>query len=294
MSAALALSILDFQHPGTSVALACAADEWGFKRYWLGEHHSAFQCANPILLGALLAGTTSRIRIGTGGVSLIYHNAVQVAEDARLIEFMMPGRFDLGVTRGLTDGPVAEALLEGMGPSTGPAYADKIRTLHGLVTGRFTPGHPLSGTNPYLEEGPPLWVLGLSPASAHLAGSLGLGFCYSLHHSGPGIDGSAVMRHYRDSFIPSPEFSEPASIVVVRCICAASEEEARSVETDLVSPPVPPSEAVLGSPGRCAERIAEIARDFSTSEMMIIDFIQRDQDVRHEMYRLLAQAFGLS
>jgi alkanesulfonate monooxygenase SsuD/methylene tetrahydromethanopterin reductase-like flavin-dependent oxidoreductase (luciferase family) len=65
---------------------------------------------NPLLLGALLAGTTNRIRIGSGGVSLTYRNALQVAEDARLIEFMMPGRFDLGITRGLLgEGPAADA-----------------------------------------------------------------------------------------------------------------------------------------------------------------------------------------
>jgi luciferase family oxidoreductase group 1 len=294
MTAALALSILDFQHPGASVALACAADEWGFKRYWLGEHHSPSQCANPILLGALLAGTTGRIRLGTGGVSLTYRSTLQVAEDARLVEFMIPGRFDLGVTRGLLEaGPVASELLDGRASLSASGYADKVRMLHGLVTGRLAAAHPLAGTAPYLEEGPPLWILGLSVESARLAGSLGVGFCFSIHHSGLDLDGPAVLRAYRDSFVPSAELAAPATIIVVRCVCAGTEAEARSVEAHLVVPPVPQNQTILGSSRQCADRIAEIAEAFSTDEVMVIDFVQRDQDARLEMYRLLSQEFKL-
>jgi luciferase family oxidoreductase group 1 len=295
MNADLALSILDFQHPGASVALACAAEEWGFKRYWLGEHHSSSQCANPLLLGALLAGTTNRLRIGSGGVSLTYRNVLQVAEDARLIEFMMPGRFDLGVTRGLLDeGPTADALLEGRPPLSGSEYVEKVRTLHGLLTGRFDPGNPLSPTRPYLEEGPPLWILGLSENSARLAASLGAGFCFSVHHDLHGIDGPALTRLYRTHFVPSLEFPEPTALVVVRCICAASEAKAKALEADLVAPEAPANETILGSPWYCTDRIVQIAGDFSADEVMIIDFLQKDQDVRLEMYRLLGKELGLT
>src|SRR5207302_8054099 len=108
-------------------------------------------------------------------------------------------------------------------------YAEKVKTLHGLVTGRVDPGHPLSAAQPYLEAGPPLWVLGLSEDSARLAGRLGAGFCFSVHHDVRKIDGPALMRLYRANFVPSPEFPEPAPLVVVRCICAASEERAKSI-----------------------------------------------------------------
>ena len=292
MSADLALSILDFHHPGGAVALACAADELGFKRYWLGEHHSSFQCANPLLLGALLAGTTDRIRIGSGGVCLTFRNALQVAEDARLIEFMMPGRFDLGVTRGLrVSEPMEKALLEGRARGAGPEYAEKVRTLHGLVTGRRSPEDPLAAIEPYLEKGPPLWVLGLSEDSARLAASLGAGFCYSIHH-GSRADGPGVMRHYRDSFVPSPEFPEPASLLVAPCLCAATELEAKSVEAMLGLPASSTKEIIVGSAGYCADRFVEIAGEFSTTEVMIIDF-QQGQDARLEMYRLLGTELGL-
>lgn len=293
MSAAIDLSILDFQHPGRAVTLACAADELGYKRYWLTEHHdSPQQCANPLLLGALLAGTTERIRIGSGGVSLAYRTSLQTAEDARLIEFMLPGRFDLGVTRGLMEaGPVATALLERTDPAAGPRYEEKVRMLHGLITGRCEPGHPLETMKPYLESGPPFWLLGLSPATARLAGSLGVGFCFSVHHA-VGIDGPAVIKHYKDSFIPSPELAEPAIIVVVRCTCAGTEEEAKRLEARMLESTFS-NETVVGSPSQCASRIVAVAEEFSTSEVMIIDFIQTDWDARLEMYRLLSRELGL-
>ena len=103
-----------------------------------------------------------------------------------------------------------------------------------------------------------------------------------------------MLRAYRDSFVPSPELAEPATIIVVRCVCAGTEAEARSIEANLVVPPVPSNQTILGSAEQCAERIAETARDFSTHEVMIVDFIQKDQDARLEMYRLLGQELDLS
>jgi luciferase family oxidoreductase group 1 len=298
MSEDLTLSILDFQHPGYAVALACAADEWGFARYWIGEHHTGIQCANPLLLGALLAASTERIRIGSGGVTLAYRNPLFVAEDARLIEFMIPGRFDLGVTRGLMpSGPTADALLEGRDPAAGD-YPERVRTVHALVTGRMDPSDPLSALASR-DGGPPVWVLGLSPASARLAGSLGAGFCYSVYHSRPGADGPAVVREYRASFQPSPEFPEPAALIVAGCVCAATEPEARSLEGRLVFPPTGSTRTnqtgrIFGSPAQCAEALRTLAADFSVREVMIFDAIQEDQDARIEMYRLLAEELGLA
>src|ERR1700704_1405344 len=91
-----------------------AADQSGYRRFWLGEHHSPWQCPNPLLLGALLAATSEGIRIGSGGGGLDYRSPYQVAEDARLIELMVPGRFDFGVTRGLPLAPeLRDAMLDG-------------------------------------------------------------------------------------------------------------------------------------------------------------------------------------
>src|SRR3954452_21203582 len=108
------LSILDFGHAGEAVALMAEADKAGYRRYWLGEHHSDHQCPNPLLLGALLAATSEGIRVGSGGGSLDYRSPFQIAVDARLIEFMMAELFDFGFARGMRLSPeFREAILNG-------------------------------------------------------------------------------------------------------------------------------------------------------------------------------------
>ena len=200
------LSILDFGPAGDAVDLMGAADESGYRRYWLGEHHSDTQCANPLLLGALLAATSEGIRVGSGGVCLDYRSPWQVAEDARLIELMVPERFDLGVTRGLRLPPeLREAILDGRPAETLRNHTEKLADLHGFVTGRLPAGHPLAGRL-FLEPGPPMWVLGTGDETARWAGAHGTGFCFSLHHAPADRDGPAVLAEYRRSFVPSPSF----------------------------------------------------------------------------------------
>jgi luciferase family oxidoreductase group 1 len=286
------ISLLDFQHPGAAVTLACAADEWGFRRYWLGEHHAPAQCANPLLLGALLAGVTSRIRIGSGGVSLTYSSPYRVAEDARLVEFMIPGRFDLGVTRGLmAPGSIAQALFDGRRASTDDYHA-RLELLHALVTGRSIGAVP-SDWEPYLEAGPPMWVLGLSAQSAAVAGRLGTGFCFSLHHAAPGADARGIIDRYRAQFAPSAEFPEPVVIVVARFICGATGFEAQELAA-LASPSHPSlAPTIVGVAGDCVEQFCAIGRDLGAEEIMLLDFLQQRQDARLDMYGRIAEAAGL-
>ncbi|MDP9120116.1 MAG: LLM class flavin-dependent oxidoreductase [Acidobacteriota bacterium] len=289
----LKFSLLDFQHPGAAVALACSADNWGYERFWLGEHHFVSQCANPLLLGALLAGTTHRIRIGSGGVSLTYTSPYRLAEDARLIEFMLPGRFDLGVTRGLTTpGWAEQALLDGRAV-VHDSYYERFELLHGLVTGRLPQAHPLEGQEFYLESGPPIWTLGLSPESAAFAGRHGTGFCYSLHHAPPGQNGRAVVDEYRRQFSPSPEFPEPFVIVVIRCICAATGAEAQELAAIAAPSPASLLPTVVGAAPDCLEELTALARGLGAQEVMLIDFLQSRQEARLEMYNLIAQAASL-
>jgi luciferase family oxidoreductase group 1 len=302
----LYLSLLDFGFPGTATRLATTADRLGYRRYWIGEHHSSYQCANPLLLGALLSGTTRGIRMGTGGVCLTYRTPFQIAEDARLVEFMFPGSFDLGVTRGLmNDKEVVEALLDGRPPESLRSHHEKLLELHGLVTGRLPSDHPLAQRSPYLESGPPLWVLGLGEESARLAGQHGMGFCFSLHHAPARVEGRAVIDAYRRSFQPSPEFPEPAALVVVSGICARSDAEAAALKRSYLDrrgqfppgyePQLSQKErGILGTPEAAAEKIHEIAHRFEVGEVMVLDLLTDKHDERMEMYELLAQACGLS
>jgi len=258
------LSILDFGHAGEAVALMGAADKAGYRRYWLGEHHSDHQCPNPLLLGALLAATSEGIRVGSGGVCLDYRSPFQVAEDARLIEFMVPERFDFGVTRGLRLAPeLREAILDGRPAGTLRDHYEKLADLHGFLTGRLPAGHPLA-EKLLLEPGPPMWVLGTGAEAARWAGAHGTGFCFSLHHAPRDRDGVAVLDEYRRAFAASPEFAQPAAIVVVSIASGPAIAEAPVYEPNVVKP-------VLEGPiAECAAELPEIARRFAVDEIMVL------------------------
>jgi luciferase family oxidoreductase group 1 len=297
------LSILDFDQPGHAVELAGAAERLGYRRFWLGEHHSEEQCNNPLLLGALLAAATTELRLGSGGVCLFYQSPTRIAEDARLIEFLVPDRFDLGVTRGLNNQlPWQQAaLLDGRAGPTSASFESRLRELHGLVTRRFPAGHPLAGLPGLLGQGPPLWVLGLSPGTARLAGQLGSGFCYSLHHAAQRTDGPEVVDAYRRGFIPSPEFPEPAVLLVVSGICASTEAAARA-GFDRTIAKLPPRDLekvgyrnfIIGSPELWGERLPELAAAYGVDEVLILDLLTGELPERLEMCSLLARCFGLS
>jgi luciferase family oxidoreductase group 1 len=258
------LSILDFGHVGEAVSLMAEADRSGYRRYWLGEHHSTHQCANPLLLGALLAATSEGIRVGSGGVCLDYRSPYQVAEDARLLEFMVPDRFDLGVARGLRLAPdLREAIQDGRPAETLRNPLEKLADLHGFLTGRLPPGHPLA-EKLLLEPGPPMWVLGTGEEAARWAGSHGTGFCFSLHHARTDCDGPAVLGEYRQAFVPSPEFPEPAAIVVVSIASGPAFGEAPLYGADVIKP------VIEGPIAECAAKLPEIARRFAVDEIMVL------------------------
>jgi luciferase family oxidoreductase group 1 len=280
------LSILDFGHVGEAVSLMTEADRSGYRRYWLGEHHSANQCANPLLLGALLAATSEGIRVGSGGVCLDYRSPYQVAEDARLIEFMVPERFDFGVTRGLRLAPeLREAILDGRPAETLRDHHQKLADLHGFLTGRLPAGHPLA-ERLLLEPGPPMWVLGTGEEAARWAGGHGTGFCFSLHHAPADRDGPAVLDVYRRAFVPSPEFPEPAAIVVVSIASGPALGEAPAWGETVVKP-------VLEGPiAECAARLPEIARRFAVDEIMVL--LRSYGESPYETCRALALHAGLT
>jgi luciferase family oxidoreductase group 1 len=283
------LSILHFGHVGAVVDFMNEADELGYARLWLGEHHSHWQCTNPLLLGALLAATSGGIRIGSGGICLDYQSPLRIAEDARLIEYMLPGRFDLGVTRGLKLPPeTRDAMLDGRPPEALRPYDEKLAELHELVTGRLSPEHPLAGQQ-FLETGPPMWVLGTSARSARWAARHGTGYCFSLHHA-PEQDAAAIMDEYRRHFVPSPEFEEPEAIVVVSIVCAPTRAEAQTQlhESGFIKV------TIIGSPLDCVAGLAATADRCGVDEVMVLDLLPGHGAELSEKYRSLAQIAGLA
>jgi luciferase family oxidoreductase group 1 len=240
-----ALSVLDLvpvrsdQTTGDALAatraLARTADELGYRRYWLAEHHNmpAVAATNPPVLIAMVAAATERIRVGSGGVMLPNHAPLVVAEQFALLEAAHPGRIDLGLGRAPGTDPVtAWALRHGGGGVEAdaaehfPTYVDNIITMMspggaGLdVNGRL---HALNAT-PHATSAATVWLLGSSDFSARLAAAKGLPYVFAHHFSGRGT--AEALALYRDEYQPSEAHPEPRTFLTVNAVVAETQEEA--------------------------------------------------------------------
>ncbi|BBH65970.1 FMN-linked alkanal monooxygenase [Actinoplanes sp. OR16] len=212
-----------------TIEIAKTADELGYSRFWVAEHHNMPAVASttpPVLIGAV-AANTSRIRVGSGGVMLPNHMPFVVAEQFALLEALYPDRIDLGIGRAPgTDQATAQA-LRGVSPYlTVEQFPDHLQTVMALLGDEraSVPGR-LSAT-PAAESYPEIWVLGSSTYGAQLAGALGLPFCYAYHFAmSSDVDGAA--RLYRDGFQPSPRYPEPHLMVSASVLAAETTEEAQ-------------------------------------------------------------------
>jgi len=213
-----------------SIALAQAADELGYHRYWVAEHHNmpAVASTNPPVIIAALGAHTKRIRVGSGGVMLPNHAPYVVAEQFALLEGLYPNRVDLGLGRAPgTDQRTAAALrrsTDTLGVEEFPQHV--LELMSWLGDNRLE--NPMSAqlaATPRAETSPEVWLLGSSGYSAQLAGMLGLRYCYA-HHFGQ-MDEVQVMEAYRGRFEPSPALAEPYAMVCTSAITAETREEAQ-------------------------------------------------------------------
>jgi luciferase family oxidoreductase group 1 len=220
---------------GATRSLARTADELGYRRYWLAEHHNmpAVAATNPPVLIAMVAAATERIRVGSGGVMLPNHAPLVVAEQFALLEAAHPGRIDLGLGRAPGTDPVtAWALRHGGGGVEAdaadhfPTYVDNIITMMspggaGLdVGGRL---HALNAT-PHAVGTPTVWLLGSSDFSARLAAQKGLPYVFAHHFSGQGTAESLAL--YRHGYVASEAHPEPRTFLTVNAVVAETQEEA--------------------------------------------------------------------
>ena len=191
-------------------SLARVADQHGYRRYWLAEHHNmpAVAATNPPVLIAMVAAATERIRVGSGGVMLPNHAPLVVAEQFALLEAAHPGRIDLGIGRAPGTDPVTSyALRHGAGGVEDdaverfPEYVDDVISLMS-TRGRRASGsggdvHPLNAT-PQAESVPEVWLLGSSDYSARLAAERGLPYVFAHHFSGRGT--AEALELYRSGY----------------------------------------------------------------------------------------------
>jgi luciferase family oxidoreductase group 1 len=230
------LSALDLATVGTGATAhqalqatlehARRAEAAGFTRFWVAEHHNMPGIASsaPAVLIAAVAGATSRIRVGSGGVMLPNHAPLVVAEQFATLEALWPGRIDLGIGRAPgTDGATARALRRG---AVEVELPELLAELVGFLRDSFPADHPYRRLRavPHNEEGPPIWLLGSSGYSAQVAGWLGLPFAFAHHFSAENT--LPALSLYRRSFRPSRQLAAPYAAIGVQVLCARDDAEA--------------------------------------------------------------------
>jgi len=309
-----------------TLELARAADRWGYHRYWLAEHHSTpgLAGASPEVLIAQVAGVTSRIRVGSGGVMLTHYSALKVAEQFRMLETLFPGRIDLGIGRAPgSDQRTARVLRHGPGALGIEHFPRQLEDLVAFLHDDLPPEHPWRGIHamPSGASTPELWLLGSSDESALLAAHLGAAFSFA--HFINDLGGAEVVRAYRERFRASADLAAPRSSVAVFAVCAETEDQARRLarSRDLFIvrlytgrpgpyPSVEEAEAypynaqelaiaqhasrrsVVGTPELVRERLLALAAQYQADELVIVT-ITHDFKARLRSYELLADAFGL-
>jgi luciferase family oxidoreductase group 1 len=207
--------------------LARHAENWGFTRFWLAEHHNMpgiASAATSILIGQVAAGT-STIRVGSGGVMLPNHSPLVIAEQFGTLENLFPGRIDLGVGRAPgSDGLTARALRYKTSDEEFPLQLGELLAyLAPAAAGQRLIAYPGAGTNV------PVWLLGSSAYSAQLAAQLGLPFAFASHFA-PALLLEAL-EIYRAEFTPSEYLARPYTIAGVPLVAAESDVDARKLAT---------------------------------------------------------------
>lgn len=306
-----------------SIELARLADQAGYTRYWLSEHHNTTTLAGaaPEVLLARLGAETRQIRLGSGGIMLPNHSALKVAENFRLLEALYPHRIDLGIGRAPGGDRATSRLLNPANNFDPQDYIQQIRDLLAFLAETPDEGN-LNGkikAIPSIDSSPVIWVLTSSGESAYLAAHFGLALSYAQFINPVG--GPEAMRLYKQRFVPSEMFSSPATNVSIFAFCSESEEKVEQFKalmdyrllsfekgnfnqlfaygdikdhsytaSDLQRLDYHHQRYIAGTPDMMKEKLIELAQQFETDEIVVATFADAKED-RLRSYELLAGLF---
>jgi luciferase family oxidoreductase group 1 len=299
--------------------LARVAEEAGYKRFWVAEHHGMEGIAGGAtsVVLAHIGHATSTIRIGAGGIMLPNHNPFVITEQFGTLDALFPGRIDLGVGRAPgADSRVAQALRKDLAQSAENFPRDVVE-----LQARFAGYPPMPvvatpGTGANIE----MWILGSSLFGAQLAAHLGLPFAFASHFAPDHLDMALTM--YRRNFQPSEVLDSPRVMAAMTVIAADTDQEAALLGTSLdqsyvalrsgnpgkLRPPVPgyrdslPPEALamlqhmrqvsaVGSPETVRASVHRFIERTQADELMIAGNIW-DPAARQHSLRLTVEALN--
>jgi luciferase family oxidoreductase group 1 len=302
--------------------LARNADRLGYNRYWLAEHHNMpgiASAATSVVIGHV-AGGTSRIRVGAGGIMLPNHAPLVIAEQFGTLASLYPGRIDLGLGRAPgTDQLTAHALRRSLSGDVNQFPNDVLELL-----AYFKPAEPAQRVRAVPGEGTnvPVWILGSSLYGAQLAAALGLPYAFASHFAPAELD--HALEIYRTRFEPSEYLDKPYVMAGLNIVAASSDEEARYLFSSLqqaflnlrsgrpgkLPKPVEGFEqqidpmakamldqaltcAIVGSPQRIRQGLDAFIARTGADELMVTAQIH-DHTARVRSFEILADVHGLT
>tara|TARA_Y100001970_G_scaffold32215_1_gene40086 strand:+ start:2070 stop:3068 length:999 start_codon:yes stop_codon:yes gene_type:complete len=303
-----------------SIQLAIRADELGYYRYWVAEHHGMHGLAgsSPEILIGHIAENTKSIRVGSGGVMLSHYSPLKVAENFKVLEALHPNRIDLGLGRAPGSDARTAYAFQSTGNSSGSEnYLESVLALRQLLSGKTIHTGPLSGVEalPSTPSSPEIWLLASSDGSASVAAHSGLPLSWAHFING---HGAATCDLYREHYSPSEQHPDPSVSVGVSVLCADSDKEARQMLSSLevwrssgLRGPIPdtshvkdvneeldnqrfqsPSRPmVIGTPEIVKNELCAIADDYCAEELLIVT-ICFSHSQRLRSYELIAEAFN--
>lgn len=302
-----------------SLALAQHAEALGYHRYWFAEHHnmqSIASAATSVLIG-YIAGGTSKIRVGSGGIMLPNHAPLIVAEQFGTLESLYPGRIDLGLGRAPgTDQLTSMALRRNLQGSVDDFPNDVMELKNYLA-----PADPAARVRAVPGEGlqVPIWLLGSSTYSAQLAAMLGLPFAFASHFAPTYLN--EALQLYHENFQPSETFSKPYAMACVNVIAAETDEAAEKLATSFyrlalglirnarkpLAPPIESMEGVwteyeeaavrqmmqftfIGGPQKVRQLLQEFLNNTGVDEIMVASHVY-DMDAKKRSLDIVAGCF---
>jgi luciferase family oxidoreductase group 1 len=299
-----------------SLDLARLAEQLGYRRYWLAEHHNMTgiaSAATSVVIGHVAAGTTT-IRVGSGGIMLPNHSPLVIAEQFGTLASLFPGRIDLGLGRAPGTDPLTARALRRGGANTADTFPRDVMELQAFfrpaAVGQAVQAVPGAGLDV------PIWLLGSSLFSAQLAAELGLPFAFASHFAPDQLE--EALDLYRRDYKPSTVWPKPYAMAAIAVIAAPTDDEAAWLFTSQQQSfinlrrgqpgPLPPPvknlndlsseieravahralrEAVVGSPATVQRGIAAFLERTRIDELMVTGAIY-DHAARRRSLELVA------
>ena len=308
-----------------TIELAQKAEEWGYHRFWVTEHHSSHSVmgSSPEVLISHLLAKTSRIRVGSGGVMLQHYSPYKVAENFNVLASLAPGRVDLGIGRGPGGLPQStKALRPGMDPGARP-FSEKLIELEQILNNRLAENHPLYGltASPVPPQPAGMFLLGTTPSSGEMAAELGMPYIFALFLNSDESVMYEAMENYRNHF-DATLGTQPQAMLALPVIVADTAEEAekyasevkvvrislesgRSLNTGSVEAAeefgkqsqekytiaVSDANVVHGSPETVGDKLHAVQRRYLVEEILVVTAI-KDFRKRLHSYELLGRVFN--